>query len=139
MAGNAALVPALRADDAKPADPAAPPVAAPVKTGPEPTDVAAPKMGKDGQIQAGFQSQHESFLKRGKEGKIGVLFVGDSITAGWKGSGAGIWQAHYGAYDAANFGIGGDRTQHVLWRIEKGELDGIAPKIARLAGRFRLS
>ena len=33
---------------------------------------------------------------------------------------------------AANFGIGGDRTQHVLWRITNGELDGIHPKVCVL-------
>jgi len=34
----------------------------------------------------------------------------------------------FGAYKPANFGIGGDRTQHVLWRIENGELETIKPK-----------
>ncbi len=99
---------------------------------PESADVAAPKRGPDGAIQPGFQAAHESFLKRGKEGKIGVLFLGDSITAGWKGSGAGVWKEHFDKYDPANFGIGGDRTQHVLWRIEQGELDGITPKVVVL-------
>jgi lysophospholipase L1-like esterase len=93
----------------------------------QPADVAAPKLGPDGQIQPRFQMMHESFLKRGKEGKIGVLFLGDSITQGWGGA-RPVWDASFGKYDPANFGIGGDRTQHVLWRIENGELDGISPK-----------
>lgn len=93
----------------------------------QPADVAAPKTGPDGQVQPRFQMLHESFLKRGKEGKIGVLFLGDSITQGWN-SAKPVWDASFGRYDPANFGIGGDRTQHVLWRIENGELDGIAPK-----------
>lgn len=87
------------------------------------------KLGKDGKPNSGFLSQHESFLKRGKEGPIGVLFLGDSITAGWNGSGKQVWAKTYGTMQAANFGIGGDRTQHVLWRIANGELDGISPKV----------
>lgn len=94
-------------------------------------DVAAPKLGPDGQVQPRFQMLHESFLKRGKEGKIGVLFLGDSITQGW-GSARPVWDASFGKYDPANFGIGGDRTQHILWRIDNGELDGISPKVVVL-------
>ncbi|MGV3723488.1 MAG: GDSL-type esterase/lipase family protein [Actinomycetota bacterium] len=97
----------------------------------EPADVAAPKKDQAGNIQPRFQMMHESFLKRGKEGKIGVLFIGDSITQGWNGA-RPVWDEHFGKYDPANFGIGGDRTQHVLWRIENGELDGIAPKVVVL-------
>jgi beta-glucosidase len=93
----------------------------------EPADVAAPKKDQTGAIQPRFQMMHESFLKRGKEGKIGVLF----ITQGWNGA-RPVWDEHFGKYDPANFGIGGDRTQHVLWRIENGELDGIAPKVVVL-------
>lgn len=128
-AGHVGLVMPCLADDAQPTTPPAP--TAPAKPAPEPADVAAPKHDKDGQIQPGFEKMHESFLKRGKEGKIGVLFLGDSITAGW-GSAKVSWQDHYGKYDPANFGIGGDRTQHVLWRIENGELDGITPKVVVL-------
>lgn len=98
----------------------------------QPADAPAPKTEKDStQIQAAFQKAHESFLARGKAGKIGVLFLGDSITAGW-GRAKDTWDAHYGKYDPANFGIGGDRTQHVLWRIANGELDGISPKVVVL-------
>jgi lysophospholipase L1-like esterase len=74
-----------------------------------------------------FFELHDSFLKRGKAGPIGVLFLGDSITEGWTKA-PHIWEHYFGSYQPANFGIGGDRTQHVIWRIENGELDGIAPK-----------
>ena len=33
---------------------------------------------------------------------------------------------------AANFGISGDCTENVLWRIQNGELEGINPKVAVL-------
>jgi lysophospholipase L1-like esterase len=101
--------------------PAPAPAPAPV----DPT-VGAPKAGN-----ARFFELHESFLKRGKEGPIGVLFLGDSITEGWKKA-PHIWEYYFGAYQPANFGIGGDQTQHVIWRIENGELDGIQPKVVVL-------
>jgi lysophospholipase L1-like esterase len=95
----------------------------------QPPDVAAPKMdAKTGQPQAAFMQQHEGFLQIAKEGKAKLVFLGDSITAGWNGSGKEVWPKAFGKYHPANFGIGGDRTQHVLWRITNGELDGIKPK-----------
>lgn len=91
-------------------------------------DVAAPKMdAKTGQPQATFMQKHESFVQIAKEGKAKLVFLGDSITQGWGGAKA-VWDEAFGKYKPANFGIGGDRTQHVLWRIENGELDGIKPK-----------
>jgi lysophospholipase L1-like esterase len=77
-------------------------------------------------------NMHESFLERAKQGDIDLLFVGDSITQGWKGSGKEVWERFYGPRKSANFGIGGDRTQHVLWRLENGEIDGISPKVVVL-------
>ena len=94
----------------------------------QPPDVAAPKMdAKTGQPQAGFMQRHESFVQIAKEGKAKLVFLGDSITQGWGGA-KEVWEKAFGKYKPANFGIGGDRTQHVLWRIENGELDGIKPK-----------
>jgi len=102
-----------------------------------PTPVPAPVAVEDASApipKAGnkrFFELHESFLKRGKEGPIGVLFLGDSITEGW-GKAPHIWEHYFGKYQPANFGIGGDRTQHVIWRIENGELDGLRPKVVVL-------
>jgi lysophospholipase L1-like esterase len=74
---------------------------------------------------------HKSFLKRAQEGNIDLLFLGDSITQGWGGA-QKTWDRFYTPRKAANFGIGGDRTQHVLWRIQNGELTGIEPRVAVL-------
>jgi lysophospholipase L1-like esterase len=79
-----------------------------------------------------FFQLHEKFLERGKSGPIGVLFLGDSITEGWGTRAAHIWEHFYSKWQPANFGIGGDQTQHVVWRIENGELDGIKPKVVVL-------
>ena len=73
--------------------------------------------------------RHEQFLARIQQGPVGLLFLGDSITDGWRGGGKKTWEK-FAKYDPANFGIGGDRTEHVLWRITNGELDGIHPKLA---------
>jgi lysophospholipase L1-like esterase len=94
---------------------------------PQLPDVAAPKLDKEGKLNAAFIKSHEGFVKIAQEGTAEVVFLGDSITAGW-GRNKEIWDKAFGAYKPANFGIGGDRTQHVLWRITNGELDGIKPK-----------
>jgi beta-glucosidase len=80
-----------------------------------------------------FQQMHRSFVERARQGNVGVVFLGDSITEGWGvGENKAIWERTFGKYQPANFGISGDKTQHVLWRIENGELDGIDPKVAVL-------
>jgi lysophospholipase L1-like esterase len=112
-----------------PAAPAAAAAPTPVASLPaQAPDVAAPKMDqKTGEPQAGFMGAHTKFVGIAKENTAKLLFLGDSITAGWGGQKA-IWDAAFGKYSPANFGIGGDRTQHVLWRITNGELDGFTPK-----------
>ena len=92
--------------------------------------MAAPKF-RDGEPDAGFIKTHERYVAIAKAGGVDVLFLGDSITAGWGGA-KEIWEKSFAAYKPANFGIGGDRTQHVLWRITNGELDGIKPKVVVL-------
>lgn len=103
------------------------PTAPAVKLPPQAPDVPAQKFGPDGKVNAGSIASHERFVKTAQEGKAQLVFLGDSITAGWGGK-KDIWEKAFGKYQPANFGIGGDRTQHVLWRIQNGELDGIKPK-----------
>jgi lysophospholipase L1-like esterase len=65
-------------------------------------------------------------------GPCDIAFIGDSITQGWEGSGKNVWKKFYGNRKCLNFGVGGDRTEHVLWRFEQGQLAGIKPKVAVL-------
>jgi lysophospholipase L1-like esterase len=118
LAGYLGLSSLAQAQPAAPAAATPAPVDAPVDA-----SAAIPKTGN-----ARFFELHEKFLARAKAGPIGVLFLGDSITEGWNKA-PHIWEHYYGKLEPANFGIGGDQTQHVIWRIENGELDGIHPKL----------
>jgi len=81
---------------------------------------------------AGWVKRHEGFVEIAKKGGVDFLLMGDSITDGWRGKGKAVYAEHFEPLKAANFGIGGDRTQHVLWRLQNGELDGITPKLCML-------
>lgn len=92
------------------------PIAPPVRTAasairPEPKDL----------------HKHAEFLARIKAGKVGLLFLGDSITHNFPGTDRETW-AKFAPYDPACFGVSGDRTEHLLWRITNGELEEIDPK-----------
>lgn len=71
-------------------------------------------------------------LNRAKEhpGDYDLEFIGDSITQGWESRGKNVWNELGNKYKIINFGVGGDRTEHVLWRFEHGQLDGIRAKAA---------
>ena len=75
--------------------------------------------------------RHTGFLADIKKmnGKIGLVFVGDSITDGWRGGGGAIWKKNFAPFGALNLGVSGDQTQHVLWRLQNGELDGYQARL----------
>ncbi|MDR1923464.1 MAG: GDSL-type esterase/lipase family protein [Planctomycetaceae bacterium] len=64
------------------------------------------------------------------KGNIDLLMIGDSITHGWENQGKDIWNEYYTKRNAINLGISGDRTQHVLWRLDHLPLNKISPKAA---------
>src|SRR5581483_7232139 len=98
-----------------------------------PATTPTPRIGKDKKPDAGWMKRHEGFVDIAKKGGVNVLLLGDSITDAWRGKAAQeTWDKVFAPRKSANFGIGGDRTQHVLWRIQNGELDGITPKVAML-------
>ncbi|WP_431266236.1 platelet-activating factor acetylhydrolase IB subunit [Roseateles chitinivorans] len=61
-----------------------------------------------------------------------LVFIGDSITQGWEAVGQPVWAEHFARHDALNLGFSADKTENVLWRLQQGEIDGIAPKVAVL-------
>ncbi len=64
-------------------------------------------------------------------GPVDVAFYGDSITQDYERADfAPVWQRFYGQRHAVNLGFTGDTTASLLWRIEHGEADGIAPAVA---------
>ncbi len=75
-----------------------------------------------------WPARHTEKVALSKMGGVELAFLGDSITHNWEKAGAATWEKFYAQRKAANYGFGGDSTQHVLWRIEHGEFDGIAPK-----------
>jgi lysophospholipase L1-like esterase len=79
-----------------------------------------------------WKQRHDLLNTRASEAgeKAQVIFIGDSITQGWEGNGKEIWDRYYAPRNAVNLGIGGDRTQHVLWRLDNGNLKGLKPKAA---------
>jgi lysophospholipase L1-like esterase len=63
---------------------------------------------------------------------IRLVMIGDSITHGWENEGKASWGRHFGGIDALNLGFAGDRTENVLWRLQQGEVDGLAPGLVVL-------
>ena len=79
---------------------------------------------------AAWNARHAELASRAKRGEVDVLFLGDSITERWAGT--ETWRRRWEPLKAANFGIGGDTVQNVLWRVADGELDGLSPKVVVL-------
>jgi lysophospholipase L1-like esterase len=78
--------------------------------------------------------RHSEFMLRKdhliKTGGTQLVFIGDSITDGWRADPQREFlEDYFGQYRPYNIGVGGDETQHVLWRVEHGELDGITPRV----------
>jgi len=81
--------------------------------------------------QSWWSQRHEEKLKE-KETleRVDLVMIGDSITHGWETGGKEVWDKYYAERHALNLGFSGDRTEHVLWRLQHGAVDGIAPKLA---------
>jgi len=70
---------------------------------------------------------HTRFCAEAREAEPDVLWVGGSIIQDLVNS--HIWERHFCQMHSLNFGIGGNRTEHVLWRLQNGELEVLSPKV----------
>ncbi|MFO1482789.1 MAG: GDSL-type esterase/lipase family protein [Verrucomicrobiaceae bacterium] len=87
--------------------------------------------------QYDWQKRHELTSAAVKRAKPQILFIGDSITHFFGGEqfdsyalrGKNTWDEFYAPRNAGNLGFGWDKTENVLWRLQHGAIDGIAPKL----------
>ncbi|XP_054157049.1 platelet-activating factor acetylhydrolase IB subunit alpha1-like [Oppia nitens] len=79
----------------------------------------------------GWKERHDKMLNQTHKHKkdIQIVFYGDSKSEYWIREGKKVWEKYYVDRDGYNYGIGGDSTRQVLWRIQHKELDGLTPKI----------
>jgi lysophospholipase L1-like esterase len=88
---------------------------------------------------------HNGMLELADKQAVTVLFLGDSMMNDiWKSrslvyaervkeGGNPVWKKHYDPLHAANFGVSGDETGNLLWRItEGGALNGLKPTVVVL-------
>lgn len=98
-----------------------------------PADRARPRTDSNSMLA------HRQLLAKRTQGRIDVYFMGNSITRRWGATDyphfLAHWRESFHGWNAANFGWGADGIEHMLWRIENGELDGVNPRvIVLLAG-----
>jgi lysophospholipase L1-like esterase len=79
-----------------------------------------------------WKIRNQTANKNAQKGGYDLAFIGDSITQGWEGRGKAVWEKFYGGRNAINLGFGGDRTEHVIWRLTRGNLSNVKPKVAVL-------
>jgi lysophospholipase L1-like esterase len=79
---------------------------------------------------ASWMRRYETANVRLKEGNVDLLYIGDSITQGFEGSGRQVWNKYYAPRNAVNMGISGDRTQNALWRLDNSDFNNVKPKLA---------
>lgn len=128
---------------------AAPPVSA-ATTAPAPNERAMaavqqpwPSDRPTPRTDANSKLAHEQLLAKKSQGRIDVYYEGDSITRRWGATDypqfLENWKSNFFGWNAADFGWGADRIEHILWRLDNGELDGVNPKvIVLLAGTNNL-
>lgn len=79
-----------------------------------------------------WEGRHQQKLNEAQKRDIDLLMLGDSITQGWEEAGQRVWQQYYQQRKAFNLGFNGDRTEHVLWRLQNGAVDQMQPKLVVL-------
>ncbi len=77
----------------------------------------------------GWMERHGKILVEIQKNPVDLVFIGDSITHGFDNPKTGnpVWKRDFMKWNPVNMGFGGDKTEHVLWRIDHGALDGISP------------
>jgi lysophospholipase L1-like esterase len=87
-------------------------------------------------VDANSVQAHKDLLAKAKAGGTDVYFEGDSIARRWGATDypqyLENWKQNFFGWNAGDFAWGADRVEHVLWRLQNGELDGVDPKVVVL-------
>ena len=79
---------------------------------------------RTGEVSVSWWKRHAELVERAQAGGFDIMFIGDSITHQWESRGQKVWDEKLAPLGAKPFGIGGDRTENLLWRLQWGLLDG---------------
>lgn len=77
----------------------------------------------------GAERQAEALRRVRAAESADVVFLGASLVQGWEREGASVWKERMTPLGALQIGVGGDRTEHVLWRLAEAPLTRLAPKV----------
>jgi len=86
-----------------------------------------PREGEDQHGDGRWMAMHQRFVTETRDAEPEILWVGDSLIQNLFNS--RIWETSFCLMHCLNFGISGDRTENVLWRLQNGELDNLSPKV----------
>ncbi len=99
----------------------------PVVTAPTAPPAPAPKTTmSDLRTDGNLMERHKRIVAEASQGGNEIAFIGDSITEGWAGAGKDAWKNIWEPRHGVNCGIGGDRTQHVIGRLDNGLMDALS-------------
>jgi len=77
-----------------------------------------------------WTKRHEEKVREAGAGNVGMIMIGDSLVHNFEKRGRQLWYLYFGRYQPLNLGFNADMTEHALWRLQNGELDGISPRLA---------
>ena len=77
-----------------------------------------------------WTKRHEKKVREAGAGDVGMIMIGDSLVHNFEKRGRQLWYLYFGRYQPLNLGFNADLTEHALWRLQNGELDGISPRLA---------
>ena len=95
----------------------------------EPLSIQAQVHSAKWAVEWWMPRHQEKLLEKEQMENVDLVFLGDSITHAWEDKGKQVWQQHYAKRNTLNLGFSGDRTEHVLWRLQNGAVAGIDPKL----------
>jgi lysophospholipase L1-like esterase len=94
----------------------------------QPTDVPAVRLRNAGEQDPEWMTRHHGFVAQARQGEVDLYLTGDSLIDLWGQNFAGHFEKTFGRWRTCNFAISGDRTEHLLWRLQNGELEGVNPR-----------